>query len=588
MGDNQIPPIDLQFQIPWDNSNSQYGLLGVWAGAEVGVEVPDSYWKAVAKHWQDCELPGGQWSYRRGDVVGTYAMTCAGVASLLVTHEFLDLPLLKGAVGREPYSTYLAAGLGWLDREDNGVDTPNPQSHYLGYDIFGIERVGLASGYKYFGSHDWYRELSGAVLKLQFPNGSWGHEDHGADTLVDTAYTILFLSRGRHPMLMTKLKFDKYWDNRPRDAANLAKFASKQLERQVNWQVVGIEHTWDEWFDSPVVFLASHQPPRLRDRDYDELAKFATAGGLIFTHADVSSGAFDKWVTSELARRIAPGRPLVPIPDTDPIYSVNYKLTNHRRLMGISNGVRWLLVHSPNDLGLSWQMRADKTRLQDFQLGLNVFLYAAGKPDLRNRLDSPFIAPPQEEPKKFVRVVRLKYEGNWNPEPAAWGRFSRWLHKNAGEALTLVSAPADRVSIEIAPIAVLTGTGAHTFSKAECDSMQRYVSDGGVLLIDACGGDNAFRLSVREGLLPVGFGSAKEMPLPNELSGAMRMRAYSLGRGARGAEGIEMRSLGKGWVVFSPVDLTNAMLGTNTWGVDGYEPESALGFVKRVVQWAGR
>ena len=169
--------------------------------------------------------------------------------------------------------------------------------------------MGLNSGYKYLGAHDWYRELSGVVVAAQFPNGAWGHDDHGVDTIIDTAYSLLFLARGRPPIVMTKLKFEKYWDNRPRDVANLAKYAGKQLERQLNWQVVGIEHSWDEWFDSPVVYIASHAAPKITERDYQELAKFTAAGGLIFTHADASSGNFDQWCGERARRAHCPRAP---------------------------------------------------------------------------------------------------------------------------------------------------------------------------------------------------------------------------------------------------------------------------------------
>ena len=52
---------------PGDASNSQYGLLGVWSGAEVGVEVPVRYWKDVEKHWTSYQLRSGEWGYKEAD-----------------------------------------------------------------------------------------------------------------------------------------------------------------------------------------------------------------------------------------------------------------------------------------------------------------------------------------------------------------------------------------------------------------------------------------------------------------------------------------------------------------------------------------
>src|SRR5207253_8684119 len=101
--------------LPWDNSNSQYGLLGVWAGAEAGIEVPDKYWMFADQHWKRWQLPSGEWEYDGTEKRGYYAMTVAGIASLLITYDFVEAPAFGAQVGREPFSANLAAGLKWLE-----------------------------------------------------------------------------------------------------------------------------------------------------------------------------------------------------------------------------------------------------------------------------------------------------------------------------------------------------------------------------------------------------------------------------------------------------------------------------------------
>jgi hypothetical protein len=46
-----------------DYSNSQYGVLGVWAAAEAGLEVPLSYWRTVENAWLRGQHADGGWGY---------------------------------------------------------------------------------------------------------------------------------------------------------------------------------------------------------------------------------------------------------------------------------------------------------------------------------------------------------------------------------------------------------------------------------------------------------------------------------------------------------------------------------------------
>ena len=574
----------------WDNSNSQYGALGVWAALEAGVEVSNSFWTAVQKHWLGCQLPNGEWGYRGYGDVGRLSMTVAGITTLLVTEDQLDQRAVLTTLGHPPFTPALQKGLNWLESGDNSVRLP---ATWRTYNLFGLERAALASGFKYFGDHDWYKELAAEQLRMQNrTTGGWG----GGQEVVDTGYTLLFLSRGRHPIFMNKLRFDTYWANRPRDIANLSHYASTVLEKPINWQVVSLKSDWSDWMDSPVLYIASHEPLKFSEPDIIKLRTFAENGGLIFTHADGDSPAFTKSV-AELSHQMFPDYPLADLPPTHPVFSSLYKIKQPGKFQGVSNGSRLLLIHSVTDINKAWQQRDPVEHLSNFQMGINIFIYAAGKTNLRNKLKTPLVPEPTVTPVLTRQLARLKYPGAWNPEPAAWSRFTRLLLGETSVKLQVTEIDPAQLDPKTMPVAQLSGTIAVQYNTDQIKAISDYVQAGGTLIIDATGGSKLFMKSMLEDVLPHAFpktffnemartdpilaGTGEGMTAVN-----LKVRPYLFESDGVATRPIQSARIGKGLVLLSSIDLTTALLGTSTWAVNGYNPETAYDLVRNAILFA--
>ena len=66
-----------------DNSNTQFGLLGVWAAGRHGVS-PDRSLERVDSHFRSTQNDDGRWDYMPKTSAGSPAMNCAGLLGLAI------------------------------------------------------------------------------------------------------------------------------------------------------------------------------------------------------------------------------------------------------------------------------------------------------------------------------------------------------------------------------------------------------------------------------------------------------------------------------------------------------------------------
>jgi hypothetical protein len=596
-----------------DHSNSQYGVLGLWACSDAIEGIPDTFWQQADTSWRNEQGPDGSWGYNlrpgstdpKGQIIkGTANMTAAGLATLFITQDFLyrdrGLDCSGNIVDRN-----IDAGLKWMS--DNFKQTLQLGGWGF-YGLYGVERIGVASGYKYFGDVDWYEQ--GADFIVTHQNAADGSFPPMAGTrtagpLANTCFALLFLSRGRAPVLMNKLDYDiagkeGNWNERPRDVFNLAHFVGKEIETPLNWQVSTIKSPVKDWHDAPILFISGNQALSFTPEEQEKLKTFVEEGGLILGSADCGqktfADSFRKLGTSLFETyEFSPVGPTDVIMHDEQFNSVKWK--RKPQLLGLSNGARELMLLIPEaDPAKAWQMQETTGKEELFQLGGNIFLYAVDKTEMFVKGVTYIVAPdPRVKALKTIDVARIEYEGNWNPEPGGWRRLSAVMHN--GDSLDVNAVGVDPVKGSLAgkKIAHLTGTDRFKLSAPAIAALQQFIKDGGTLVVDAAGGKAAFAEAAEKSLDAIFGDDAQQLkePLPDDsplyTTGGkledVKYRTYA--RTALGSlKSPRLRGITKNnrlVCIYSSEDLSVGLVGEPVDGIIGYTPATATALMRKIL-----
>jgi hypothetical protein len=602
----------------FDYSNSQYGALGMWGAASAGLQIPEEIWSMMDKAWRDGQQSTGGWAYKRADdptqefTVPRFTMTVAGVATLYLTDDYLA-PGAGINCDENFQDSAIEKGLDWLGAHfDDLMHADNTIVGAFNYGLYGLERVGVGSGRKYIGTADWFQFGANQLIKLQSPEGGWRTDQGPAIAQTTTALGLLFLAYGRAPVAINKLQWELQpsehtsgappanWNQRPRDAANLVHWMEKQTEASLKWQVVSLAAPVEDIHDAPVLYISGNQTLNFSPTDLAKLKLYIEQGGLLLGNANCGNSAFaDSF--RKLGQKLFPAYAFRELPANHIIYSAEQysraKWRNKPTVLGLSNGARELMILIPiQDAAKYWQLRSFLSRPEAFDLASNIILYASDQQILKSGRDSYLVDPdPNIKPAKTIKLARLAYAGNWNPEPGGWRRLANVMRNGGEMALDVqpVTLGTGKLDPAIYTVAHLTGTSAISLSATQLSELKKFIDGGGTLIIDAAGGSTAFSGSVEQligRIIPAKSSLQALDPSHPSIAGVGRAKFRRFERARIGnAQDLLPQAViidGRAAVFYSPLDLSVGLVGQPVDGIAGYEPETATKIVNGIIAYA--
>jgi hypothetical protein len=618
-----------------DNSNTQYALLGLHEAFLAGANVDRKILEEVRSHFIKTQvLNDGGWTYRGGGLT-TMTMTTAGLSNLLITGADLEVGKQKlrddgvaELCGIYEENKAVADALRWVGNNFPAkltVERARAAFQHPYYGLYGIERVGRLTGNRFIGGHDWYRLGCEFFVDTQKADGRWDGEGRQFDhwPVVATSFSLLFLSKGRTPVLMTKLAYNRGddWNNKRSDCKNLVAFVSKELFKgqPMAWQIFDsrtkpaeqedqVKELAAELLQSPVTYFNGHnRAPTGKERDI--LREYLNNGGFVFAEACCGRPEFDADFRA-MCKEMFPDNPLTLLPDSHAVWLASGKFAvppGEFPLWGIQQGCKTILMYSPKAISGYWEGNATSIgrAATAFQLGANIIAYATGLEAPKPRLTEVEIFKGDLKTavrRGFLRVAQIKHEGDWQPAPLAMRNLMADVRKS-GLDVSLETIPLPLASDNIVDFRFLYmhGRSAFNFQKQQMNQLRFNLETGGVLLADACCGAKSFDTSFRTFMDQLWEDKKlKLQPIPltdelysHQLNGeALReLRCRREGADGRPESGfknvaplLEGIKLNNRWVViYSKYDLGCALEKHKSTDCLGYDYDSALKLGKAAV-----
>ncbi len=231
-----------------------------------GVKVPEPIWRRTLAYWQRQQNADGSWGYT-DENPGTGSMTCAGIASMIIASG--QIAKLDAEVSGEDVK---CCGEKEMDDSavEKGIDLAGPQ----------LQRAPKSDGGRGWGNWPatvlplcdgtgrtvvrpaihWAARLvpGGAEMLLKSQDPVDGYWTGGDPIVVSTSFALLFLSKGRRPVLLSKLQREPAddWNRHQNDVAHLTRYVEQRWKRDLTWQVVDWKAaTAEDLWQSPVLFL---------------------------------------------------------------------------------------------------------------------------------------------------------------------------------------------------------------------------------------------------------------------------------------------------------------------------------------------
>jgi hypothetical protein len=635
-----------------DNSNSQFALLGLYEAERAGVSVSSQTWRLAKAHWENGQNPDGSWGYHKGDR-GTGSMTCAGIACLVIAANRVegadaqvDGDRITCCRQNESDDHRIQRGLKWLG--DNFAVTHNPgSSNWILYYLYGLERVGRLTARRFIGQHDWYREGADHLITMKGDLADHWSVTQGqirveADPQIATSFALLFLSKGRWPVLVSKVKHGRGndWNQHRSDMANLTRYVESRWKKDLVWQVTDIDKaTVDDLNQSPVLYYCgANSPLPADDESQDILARkirdYLDRGGFFFAEAYCGGAAFDEGFRKLMLRIFPePEYRLRVLSPEHPIWRAEELVDpgQIRPLLGIEFGCRTSVVYCPPpaagakvqpSLSCLWELSRTGRETKyspavqeeikgGLSIGINVLAYATNRGQLRPK--DEFLGTPtgdkQADPvgRGKIHIASLRHPGGCSAAPRALASLLE-----AAASTLKIRFHAEPTELAITDQALfdhhlvyMHGRNAFRLTDEERKRLKTYVERGGIVFANSICASKAFSESFRremqailpqqplkpipagDPLLTVAFGGFNLASVtrrdPQERVRNQPLKALER-KGPPELEGVKIGN--RYGVIFSALDLSCALEKQDTMECRGYVREDAARIGLNVVLYS--